>query len=225
MRKQHATILLYTAGGLLGLAGMFFYDRYFSVKAKAVRKAIQEWKDWGEQTVAVYNQTIQSGGKEYDAGFAERVNKYWQEGLNQNYSGYDRDVAWSASFISYIWKDAGAKEKFPYSASHSTYIRDSISNRKINDFSKPFVGLRVTEYAPKVGDMVCYSRESRTDLYDETGAYKSHCDIVVKKGRNFIEVIGGNVRQAVTKKVLLTDDNGRLIDNNNNWFTVIKSNV
>lgn len=225
MNKQHTTILLYTAGGLLGVAGIFLYDRYFSVRAKAVRKAIQEWEDWGKQTVDVYNQKIVSGGKENEAGYAERVGEYWKEGLGQNYTGYDRNVAWSASFISFLWKKAGAGEKFKYSPSHSTYIRDSISNRKVNDFRKPFVGLRVHEYAPRVGDMVCYSREAKDDLYDEKGAYKSHCDIVVKKGKNFIEVIGGNVDQAVTKKVLMTDDKGRLIDNNSDWFTVIKSNL
>lgn len=225
MRKHHVTILLYTAGGLLGVAGFFLYDKYFSVRANAVRKAVREWEDWGKQTIDINNRTIVSGGKENDSGYAERVGKYWQDALNKNYDGYDRDIAWSASFISYVWKDAGAGDRFPYSESHSTYIRDSISNRKANMFNKPFVGLKVNEYAPKVGDMVCYSREMQQDLYDLTGAYRSHCDIVVAKGKNFIEVIGGNVGQAVTKKILLTDDKGYLIDNNNNWFAVIKSNL
>lgn len=225
MNKKNATILLYTVGGLLGVSGMFFYDRYFSIRAKAVRKAIREWEDWGKQTVNINNQVIKSGGKENDAGYAERVAQYWKEGVGQSYTGYDRDVAWSASFMSYIWKKAGAGSKFKYSPSHSTYIQDSISNRKANDFKKPFIGLRLPEYAPKVGDMVCYSREAQNDLYDLNGGYKSHCDIVVKTGKNFIEVIGGNVGQAVTKKILMTDDSGRLIDINNNWFTVIKSNL
>tara|TARA_R110000850_G_scaffold87677_1_gene188473 strand:+ start:46 stop:723 length:678 start_codon:yes stop_codon:yes gene_type:complete len=225
MNKQHATILLYTAGGILGVVGLIFYVKTFSVKAKAVRKAKQEWKDWGEQTVNVHNQTIKSGGQENEAGYSDRVKTYWKEGTGLNYDGTDRDVAWSATWISFIWKKAGAGTKFKYSPSHSEYIRDSISNRKANNFSKPFIGLRVSEYAPEVGDMVCYSREGRSDLYNETGAYKSHCDIVVKKGRNFIEVIGGNVGQSVTKKILVTDDNGYLIDNNSDWFTIIKSNL
>ena len=225
MNKQHVTLLLYTAGGLLGVAGIIFYAQFLSVKAKAVREANKQWKDWGEQKIDINNRIVKSGAKENTSGYAERVNEYWKQGVGLNYTGYDRDVAWSSAFMSYIWKKAGAKDKFVYSSSHSDYIRDSISNRKNNDFSKPFIGLKLNEYAPKVGDIIVYSREDADNLYNANGSYKSHGDIVVNKGKNFIEVIGGNVDQAVTKKVLATDDKGYLIDNNHKWFAVLKSNL
>ena len=72
--------------------------------------------------------------------------------------------------------------------------------------------------------MVCYARQNSIS-YDTTGSYKSHCDIVVSTKGNQIEVIGGNVNQSVTKKILRTDSKGRLIDDNYKWFTVIKNNI
>lgn len=205
-------ILLYGGGAVLAVSAFFVYRRFFTVKGKAVTLAKKEYKKW-------------KGGKEYQPGYAEQVGKYWKEGVGYNYDGYDRDVAWSAAFISWIMKNAGAKDKFKYSSSHSTYIRDSIANRKLNLFKKPFVGFKIDEYAPKVGDLVCYSREDNPDLYDVNTPYKSHCDLVVKKGDNYIEVIGGNVSQAVTAKKVTTDNNGYVIDKNKNWFAVLKNNM
>lgn len=219
------TAIIFIASGLVGVGAIFAYKQFFSIKAKAVRKANAEWKQWGEQEINSNNQTVKSGAKEDQSGFSEKVNQYWKEGTGLNYSGKDRDVAWSSAFISYLWKKAGAGNKFVYSASHSDYIRDSINNRKSGDFRKSFLGLKTPEYPPKVGDLVCYSREDNPNLYDATGGYKSHCDIVVKKGNGFIEVIGGNVGQAVTKKTLLVDKKGFLIDKNYDWFAVLKSNL
>lgn len=219
------TILLYTAGGLLGFASIFFYDRYLKTTKKAVRLAISEWEKWGEQKIDKYNTIITQGGKEFQEGYSERVGQYWKEGTGKNYDGNNRDIPWSATFISWLMKKSGAKNRFKYSTSHSTYIIDSISNRKRGLLNKPFVGFRVNELAPKVGDLVCYSREISKDLYNTTTPYKSHCDIVVKKGGNFIEVIGGNVGQSVSRRTLVTDNKGYLIDNNSKWFAILKSNI
>jgi len=133
-------------------------------------------------------------------------------------------VPWSATFISWLYKKAGERNKFVYNPSHSKYITDSIANRKNGKPNAPFVGYRVNEYSPKVGDMVCYARQSGIN-YDTTGSYKSHCDIVVSTKGNQIEVIGGNVNQSVTKKILKTNSKGILLDSSKNWFTVIKNNI
>jgi len=111
-----------------------------------------------------------------------------------------------------------------YSPLHSKYITDSIANRKQGKTNEAFVGYKVNEIAPKVGDLVCYSRQGGID-YDTTGSYKSHCDLVVKKRKNEIEVIGGNVNNAVTKKILSTDNRGVLTDKKYDWFAVIKTNI
>ena len=212
------------AGILLGLTAVFFIAKRLMVKSRAVSLAIREWKGWGEPTINKNGQLIKKGGFEANRGFAERVGEYWRIGTGQSFDGTDRDVAWSSAFISYLMKKAGAGDSFTYSPSHSTYIRDSIANRKQGRLNAPFVGYKVKEVAPKVGDLVCYTRQSGVD-YDTTGAYKSHCDLVVKKRSGEVEVIGGNVNQSVTKRILKTDSKGRIIDDSKDWFTVIKSNI
>ena len=81
------------------------------------------------------------------------------------------------------------------------------------------------EKKAELGDLVCYPRQSGVD-YDTTYSYKSHCDIVVGVNRikRNIEVIGGNVGDGVTKKVLNTDNKGYLNDTSYKWFTIIKNN-
>jgi len=63
-------------------------------------------------------------------------------------------------------------------------------------------------------------------MYDRTGAYKSHCDIVVAvdNKKNEIEVIGGNVAQSVSKKIVSTDRTGR-VNAGGKWFAIIKNNA
>ena len=86
-----------------------------------------------------------------------------------------------------------------------------------------YVAYRHFEKQAEVGDLVCYSRMAKTDLYDETSSYKSHCDIVVKKNSNNVEVVGGNVSNGVTKKIVSTTD-GKILDQSKRWFAIIKNN-
>ena len=120
-------------------------------------------------------------------------------------------------------KKSGAGKYFNYSAAHTDYIREAIQNRKKN-LKHPFKAYRLEEKPVEVGDLICYSRQSGVN-YNTTGGYKSHCDIVVKsnKKRGFAEVIGGNVTDGVTKRVVSINKNGKLIDKTNQWFTIIKN--
>ncbi len=217
-------ILFFGIGAVLGGTALILILRKILVKYRAVSLAKKEWKGWGEPTIQKDGTQTTKGGFEANRGFADRVGKYWREGTGLKYDGGDTDVAWSSAFISYLMKNSGAGNKFVYNASHSKYITDSIANRKNSRFSAPFVGYRVNELSPKVGDLVCYSRQSGVN-YDTRGSYKSHCDLVVSVKKNEIEVIGGNVNNAVTKKILKTDSKGRIADTKYDWFTVIKNNV
>ena len=217
-------IILFGIGVVLGSTALILLLRKILVKYRAVSLAKKEWQGWGEPTIQENGTQSTKGGFEANIGFADRVGKYWREGTGLKYDGSDTDVAWSSAFISYLMKNSGAGNKFVYNASHSKYITDSIANRKNQKFSAPFVGYRVKEMSPKVGDLVCYTRQSGVD-YDTTGSYKSHCDIVVSTKGNQIEVIGGNVNNAVTKKILKTDTKGMIADTKYDWFTVIKNNI
>lgn len=217
-------LIYFGIGSIVGLTLLTLLVRKLLVKYRVVSIAKKEWEGWGMPTIQKDGTQTRKGGFEADSGFSERVNKYWREGTGQNYTGADRDVAWSSAFISYLMKKAGAGNKFVYSPSHSKYITDSIANRKQGRLKEAFVGYKVNEVAPEVGDLVCYSRQSGV-TYDTTGSYKSHCDLVVAKRPNEIEVIGGNVNQSVAKKILAIDSKGMLKDNKYDWFSVIKTNI
>ena len=92
------------------------------------------------------------------AVFYKRIGDYWREGLGLKFDGRDRNVPWSAAFISWVIKKAGAGNKFKYSGRHSKYIRDAIKKRKMNERRAAFKGYRINEVVPQVGDLVCASR-------------------------------------------------------------------
>ena len=213
-------------GAVVGATALFFILRAVLVKYRVIRVAKYEWEGWGKPLYNKKGEKVRGASDlEGEKGFAQRVAKYWKEGTGKDRDGTD-DVAWSSAFISYIMKKGGAKDKFVYNQAHSKYIRDSIANRKSGKYNSPFVGYRLQEYAPKVGDLVCYHREeSNADFYDRTSDYKSHCDLVVKKEKDQLEVIGGNVGNAVSKRIVSIDRNGKLNDRNKKWFAVIKTNI
>jgi len=119
-------------------------------------------------------------------------------------------------------KKSGAGKDFVYTSGHNKYIRTFVQNRKTNNKS-PFKAYRLNEKPVTLGDLVCYSRESGVG-YDTERSYKSHCDIVVDvdKRKRRIEVIGGNVSDGVTKRVLTINKEGYLNDKSADWFTIIK---
>lgn len=213
----------YGIGLAVGGTALALLVRKLLVKYRVISVANYEWQGWGEPTIQKNGTQTKKGGFEANRGYAERVGEYWRIGTGEKFDGTDKN-AWSSAFISYIMKKAGAGNKFVYNSLHSKYITDSIANRKQGKTNEAFVGYKVNEIAPKVGDLVCYSRQGGID-YDTTGDYFSHCDLVVKKRKNEIEVIGGNVNNAVTKKILSTDNRGVLTDKKYNWFAVIKTNI
>lgn len=163
---------------------------------KSVAIALREYKAWGSGSV-----------KETSPEKRAALSKYWQAA---NAPDYGYGAAWSAAFISYLFKEAGAGSRFPYASSHSVYIREAVKNRNAG---KRFGLLAYTpdEYAPKVGDLVCYPRQSGV-TFDTDHAYDSHCDIVVAVNRvaGQLITIGGNVSNSVTKTVYPINASGQV---------------
>ena len=121
---------------------------------------------------------------------------------------------WSAVFVSYVMRTAGAGPAFAYSALHQTYIRAARHNRLTRNTANPFWAFRATEVAPRVGDLVCAARSSPGATYDNIADpqkwWQTHCDVVVEVQPGRIRVIGGNVGQTVGEKWLRTLADGRL---------------
>jgi hypothetical protein len=146
------------------------------------------------------------------------------------------DVAWSAAFVSFIMRDAGLEEKvFAYGAAHVAYISAAVAQslRDGNGGERTHF-FRACDPAltpPRAGDLLCYHRHTegtrnpyvpkgpslfRSIFEDfasgERPIIRSHCDIVVDvdaRARK-VTVIGGNVQNSVTERVLTLNKRGVL---------------
>jgi len=179
-----------------------------------------EWLHFGKQSFNTRNVLYRRGKLETDAGFWQRIGVYWEMGTAYDLDGLDRDWPWSAAFISYCMRIAGAEEHFKYSIRHSDYIKEAVDG--LNPF---FVGHKVEDYSPKVGDLICYSRQNGLDYDNLPDKFISHSDIVVNLKSNYLEAIGGNIGHSVSKRNLKIDSNGILIDDNYEWFAVIENKM
>lgn len=178
-------------------AGGGFVDR-------AVAVALEEWAFFGRQERDLQGALIRTGGKETDSPYAERVGRYWREGTNtQGLDGRNTDSFWSATFISYIMRRAGAGKAFRYSVKHSVFVAQAIRDR-LAQRDAGYWGYRLDERKPQVGDIICCQRGDAAISFDQQkgGDYPSHTDLVVAVHADRVDVIGGNVGDSVTRCVI-----------------------
>jgi Uncharacterized protein conserved in bacteria (DUF2272) len=212
----------------------------------AVQIALREWRAFGQPIV--YPNTELPEDEEREEGLWQRVGEYWWLGLDprwpqQGWTGIhnengvvfpeseDGNFAWSAAFISYVMRIAGAGSRFPYSETHSDYINVA---RRHGLGLEPYTGLtaeRIEVYAPQRGDLICYWRGRHAVSYDDlpTGRFPAHCDIVVAIRPGDLDVIGGNVDNAVAMKHIpatidghLAGPDGVVIDPDHHYFVVLR---
>jgi hypothetical protein len=226
------------------------YEPFSRVEAVAI--AEQEWRLFGARVDDDPPHTNAESGPNDNAerlpGFWERIGEYWWLGQDSDRresawtgehdesgqafdEGRDDYYAWSAAFVSYIMRTAGAGARFPYSPSHYVYINIGMDMKLGRTSGWAVVAERTDEYAPVVGDLICYSRTRRPLTYEKLPAHKfaGHCDIVVSRDKQQISVIGGNVDHAVTMKHVPITSNGQLADPGDHvldarypWFVVLR---
>jgi hypothetical protein len=174
--------------------------------------------------------------KERDPAATPILQEYYRLGVAKNVSpsqlqseSWQKAHPWSAVFVSYVMKKAGAGDAFAYSPAHQSYIRSARRNRLTVNTGNPFWAFRITDIAPQVGDLVCTARGDSGATYDNISdpqSRKTHCDIVTAVRPGQIRVIGGNVDHRVGAKPLRTHPDGRLrIDGKQSgYFAVIRCN-
>ena len=59
-------------------------------------------------------------------------------------------------------------------------------------------------------------------FFDKSKPYMSHTDVVVAQRPGEIDVIGGNVRDSVTKKTIPLTARGLIADRSHPWFVVLR---
>jgi hypothetical protein len=215
-------------------------------RADAVAIATDEWRLWGERVDddgrAGYEQTDATMG-ERQPGLWERVGEYWWEGLNpgepdtrwtgkHDAAGHvfavavNGHYAWSAAFISYVMRIAGAGPNFPYAPDHATYINYAAQAARGEVRNPLLIARDPKNYAPRLGDLVCFGRGRARDIsfaqLPTPDMFPAHCSIVTAVADHSVSVIGGNVEDAVALERLYTDDEGRLAGNRYNWFVILQ---
>lgn len=112
-------------------------------RGNAVAIALREWRLFGQPVDDDPPNTRPPPPPdlkpEREPGLWQRVGEYWWLGLNPDArarfwtgkhddfgfefpASRDGEYAWSAAFVSYVMRIAGAGARFPYSESHATYI-------------------------------------------------------------------------------------------------------
>jgi hypothetical protein len=151
---------------------------------------------------------------------------YWRFGVNVQFtqqqlqnSSFQNSHPWSAAFISWVFRKAGAKKRFHYASAHASYITWAKRNRLTNN-QEFFKAYRVHEVKPRVGDLVCFSRGKTRATYDNIKlGMQTHCDLVTAVTPGVVR-IGGNVNNAVKERSVTTDANGFI--NMTECFAVIR---
>ncbi|HZR82296.1 MAG TPA: DUF2272 domain-containing protein [Candidatus Binatia bacterium] len=214
----------------------------------AVAIALREWRAFGapiDDAPPDPDRQVPADAKpERAEGMWQRVGEYWWLGQDAGreddaWTGKhddegrvfpaerDGDYAWSAAFISYVMRTAGAGDGFPYSPTHATYVNAART-------WSPEWRVRAERpevYPPRPGDLICLGREKSKGLrYDDLPVdFAGHCDLVVAAAPGTLTVVGGNVGDAVTAKhVPVTDDgtlatsDGHVVDERYPWFVVVR---
>ncbi len=212
-------------------------------RSAAVEIALREWRLFGGIVAPLDGDEPSASSPERAQGLWQRVGEYWWLGLNadqtgQGYTGLhdergqrfapERDgaYAWSAAFVSYVMRMAGAGARFPYAASHYVYVNAAM--RTSSD-----IALRAEDparYAPQPGDLVCVARDSAQALRFvdlPVARFWGHCDIVVgdiavRRDGLELAVVGGNLQDAVALRRLALSEDGRLAPAPRPWLVVLR---
>ncbi|WIM13040.1 DUF2272 domain-containing protein [Enhydrobacter sp.] len=200
-----------------------------SEKTSMVLLAVAEWFRFGSQTIdftrAGPARIERLGFQEGDPFASKRVGDYWKSVGRPDLSGANRQVPWSAAFVSWDIESAGVpRDLFCPSARHTVYVE-----RMANRARRPgagFVPRRLDERKPQVGDLICASRDGGETTLDNLDRGPGHCDIVVEVRRGQVQAIGGNVHDSVTRSVFPLDESGFLSPiSGRSFFTVIENRL
>ena len=116
---------------------------------------------------------------------------------------------------------------FPYAPDHATYINYAARAAKGEIGDPLLIAENPATYAPRLGDWCAIGRGPARDLsfadLPTRYIFPAHCGIVTFIGPNHADIIGGNVwMDAVVLEHLHTDARGRLVNNQENWFVILR---
>jgi hypothetical protein len=190
------------------------------VRERMLYLARQEWELFGRPEVnydieppALTYPVKVTPGHETQPPFFSRIFMYWYTATDLPIIGYEGEIRpWSGAFIVWLARSAGVPESdLPSTVLHWDYIQHAMAAGPENRF----VSHATNTYAPKPGDIICAPRgeafiqsiHNYNDL--RRGAY--HCDLVVAQRPGELDVIGGNVLDAVSLAHVKLDKAGKVL--------------
>src|SRR6266852_1715276 len=138
------------------------------------------------------------------------------------------DFPWSATFVSFCVKDAGAAAaEFKFSAAHAVFVKQAIANA--DNGTGVFRARHIEDHAPQLGDIIQNNRGGGTVDYEEArhrSDYNSHSAIVVDlitnpDGSKFAVTIGGNESDSVRRKLVPLSDDGLVQQRDSNPYICV----
>ncbi len=210
----------------------------------AIAIALREWRLFGEPvrdeppgTQVIPDDDIPMRQQ----GLWQRVGEYWWLGQDAGtaparWTGRhdqhgrvfpadeDDRFAWSAAFLSYVMRSAGAGSRFPYATAHATYIDAAWQASRDPTTASPITAHPAETYPPQPGDLICTGRDDAASIRFAdlpVKGFPSHCDIVVAAEAGHLNVIGGNVGGAVAMKHVPIRADGTLLDTRYPWFVIL----
>jgi hypothetical protein len=219
---EDETLALVTTAPEIGAAVVAGLSGGSSIAPKAAHIALTEMEMFARRNGAVVT--------ERELPLSQRVLEYFKLVGRPDIVDPSAEP-WSAAFISFVMSSAGATAtQFPISASHSRYILKGLTNRINNNLDAPLVYFDRNEMAPRVGDLIGFSRtanvKNRSDLerlLPDT-FFPSHTDLVIDVSGSKIRVIGGNVSQTIMTTTAIADGSGK-IDPSDQHFFLLRLNI
>ncbi|NGO45740.1 DUF2272 domain-containing protein [Streptomyces ureilyticus] len=202
-----------------------------SLRAKIAQFAEQERARWSNgarvETESAMTATLQDyyrTGVGITVSASELQSSSWQGGH-----------PWSAVFISWVMRQAGAGSAFAYSTAHREYVSAAKHNAEAGNTANPFWAYPVEKIVPEVGDLVCADRDGGGGCggvtyatIDNGTAWSTHCDVVTSVDRvgRKLTAVGGNVSQSVKAKTIAIDAQGFVVPQQSGqtcrYFAILK---
>lgn len=138
---------------------------------------------------------------------------------------------WSAVFVSWCVKQAGANsQQFLFSSRHGDFVHKAIANA--NSGNGHFFGRPVSEYQPKVGDILHNNRAGNNFNYAFAAThkqYESHSAIIFEVGHDnrgrYLRTIGGNEDDSVGMKEVRLTSKGIVKNTDGLYISIIETTL
>ncbi len=204
------------------------------IAARLIAVAEREW-DFFRRTTRRVNDKWDLGANLDEPLHTARIGEYWDAVGRPDWDGLTPEP-WSAAFISWCFRQAGAGDAFWGDETHSVYV-DRI--RRHDGMSAKLTLHDPALAAPRVGDLIWNSRGERDppasyqqalEQLDAGIFFDSHVDVVVAIESDVCGSIGGNVwfqkvGGSVTRSDWRLDPQGRLADDRKAWIGVIRNEL